>query len=296
MSNQDTQMSTAGGEVEDHSSSTVPAVTPSLSTSSPSPLAMLQTHPPPDALPDGWIVHKSRSQPGYVYYFNQFTGEKRWDLPFAAVGNLEGIKETIENLANLAKKETEQLSRRGSHGGSDNGNGDGNGDKNDGQDPRNQNQRSILKKTNTTSRKRDHEAASGSSSSGGNINNIKKKSRNEQVRVLHILKKHNRSRNPASWRQAKITISKDEAKDELRELMAILDESKGDPKELRATFEELAKTESDCSSAKRGGDVGFFGRKKMQPNFESASFGLAIGGMSGIVETSSGVHVILRLG
>jgi Parvulin-like peptidyl-prolyl isomerase len=118
----------------------------------------------------------------------------------------------------------------------------------------------------------------------------------EKVRVLHILKKHKDSRRPASWRQSKITISKEEAISELKEIISILDESRGDAKELRATFEELAKTESDCTSAKRGGDVGYFGRKKMQPNFEKASFSLRVGELSGIVETSSGVHVILRLG
>ena len=31
-----------------------------------------------------------------------------------------------------------------------------------------------------------------------------------------------------------------------------------------ATFAELASTESDCSSAKRGGDLGIFGRGMMQ--------------------------------
>lgn len=260
---------------------------------SPSPLAILQTNPAPDALPDGWIAHKSRSQPGFVYYFNQFTGENRWDLPFMDVKNLEGIKETIENLANLAKKEKEadQKEKILNHNHNMNNNGlESGGGKS---------QRSILKKSGggeemmatTTTKKR-----SRGSSDSNNHHTSSKKSRPEQVRVLHILKKHNKSRRPASWRQSKITISKEEAIDELKELMSILDESKGDPKELRATFEELAKTESDCSSAKRGGDVGFFGRKKMQPNFEAASFGLAIGEMSGIVETSSGVHVILRLG
>ena len=117
----------------------------------------------------------------------------------------------------------------------------------------------------------------------------------EKVRALHILKKHRDSRRPSSWRQAKITISKKQAVEELRELITILQDVASDPKELRATFEELAKTESDCTSAKRGGDLGFFGRKKMQPNFEKASFALAVGQMSKVVETSSGVHVILRL-
>lgn len=30
------------------------------------------------------------------------------------------------------------------------------------------------------------------------------------------------------------------------------------------TFEDVARTESDCSSAKKGGDLDFFGRGKMQ--------------------------------
>ena len=30
------------------------------------------------------------------------------------------------------------------------------------------------------------------------------------------------------------------------------------------SLEELASTESDCSSARQGGDLGFFGRGKMQ--------------------------------
>ena len=51
---------------------------------------------------------------------------------------------------------------------------------------------------------------------------------------------------------------------DLRELISILRESELDPKELRATFEELARTESDCSSAKRGGDLGFFGRSEFR--------------------------------
>jgi NIMA-interacting peptidyl-prolyl cis-trans isomerase 1 len=124
----------------------------------------------------------------------------------------------------------------------------------------------------------------------------KKKSSAKEVRALHILKKHAGSRRPASWRNPNITATLEEAREELSGLVEILQESAADPEELRATFEELARTESDCSSAKRGGDLGFFGRKKMQPDFELASFALNIGEMSGIVETSSGVHVILRIG
>lgn len=62
------------------------------------------------------------------------------------------------------------------------------------------------------------------------------------------------------------------------------------------TFEDLASEHSDCSSAKRGGDLGFFKRNQMQKPFEDAAFSLEIGEMSPIVETDSGVHIIKRTG
>ncbi len=40
---------------------------------------------------------------------------------------------------------------------------------------------------------------------------------------------------------------------------------------LREAFMELAKTESDCSSAARGGDLGSFGPGQMQRPFEAAA-------------------------
>lgn len=58
----------------------------------------------------------------------------------------------------------------------------------------------------------------------------------------------------------------------------------------------VARTESDCSSAEKGGDLGFFGRGKMQPPFEAAAFGLRVGQLAGPIETDSGVHIMLRLG
>ncbi len=51
---------------------------------------------------------------------------------------------------------------------------------------------------------------------------------------------------------------------------------------------------SDCSSAKQGGDLGDFGRGQMQKAFEDATYNLRVDEMSEIVDTDSGLHLILR--
>ncbi|BGO92874.1 Peptidyl-prolyl cis-trans isomerase, PpiC-type [Rhodotorula toruloides NP11] len=120
--------------------------------------------------------------------------------------------------------------------------------------------------------------ASASSDNGG------------KIRASHLLVKHSGSRRPASWRQANITRSKDEALEILKGHEKTLREAD----DLKATFAKLASTESDCSSARDGGDLGFFGRNQMQKPFEDAAFALDVGQLSDIVSTDSGVHVILR--
>ena len=49
------------------------------------------------------------------------------------------------------------------------------------------------------------------------------------------------------------------------------------------------------NSAKRGGDVGFFSRGMMQKPFENCAFSMKVGELSDIVESSSGVHILLRI-
>lgn len=61
-----------------------------------------------------------------------------------------------------------------------------------------------------------------------------------------------------------------------------------------ASFAELASKYSDCSSAKKGGDLGSFPRGAMQKPFEDAAFNLKIGELSEPVWTDSGVHIVLR--
>lgn len=108
-----------------------------------------------------------------------------------------------------------------------------------------------------------------------------------EVRCSHLLVKHKDSRRPSSWREETITRSKEEALDIINEYM-----EKITAKE--ATLQELAQKYSDCSSAKRGGDLGTFGRGQMQKPFEEAAFSLSVGQYSNIVETDSGLHIILR--
>ncbi len=111
----------------------------------------------------------------------------------------------------------------------------------------------------------------------------------KKVRAYHLLIKHIDSRRPASWKSDKITRSKDEAINILKNHLIKI-------KNGESTLSQIATTESDCSSAKRGGDLGFFERGQMQPPFENASFNLDIGEISDIIETDSGVHIIERTG
>lgn len=110
-----------------------------------------------------------------------------------------------------------------------------------------------------------------------------------KVRAIHLLVKHKDSRRPSSWREENITRTKEEAIELLKKYIDMIEA--GD-----STFEDLASKFSDCSSAKKGGDLGFFERNQMQKPFEEASFNLKVGEMSSIVETDSGVHIIKRTG
>jgi len=78
----------------------------------------------------------------------------------------------------------------------------------------------------------------------------------------------------------------------------ILVEKEDDAKELikqlekGADFEKLAKENSKGPSAAQGGDLGYFTRGRMVPEFDAVVFDLKTGGISAPVKTQFGWHVI----
>ena len=104
----------------------------------------------------------------------------------------------------------------------------------------------------------------------------------DRVQASHILLCY------AGAMQSTATRSKDEAQAEIDGIKARIDDG--------ADFTEMARAHSECPSAADGGSLGEFGRGAMVPEFEEAVFGLEVGGVSDVVETPFGYHLIHRNG
>lgn len=63
-----------------------------------------------------------------------------------------------------------------------------------------------------------------------------------------------------------------------------------------ADFETLARKYSTCPSKKKGGDLGWFGPRKMVMPFENVVKRLKIGQVSKPVRTQFGTHIIKKTG
>ncbi|MFH1803640.1 MAG: peptidylprolyl isomerase [Pseudomonadota bacterium] len=102
----------------------------------------------------------------------------------------------------------------------------------------------------------------------------------EQVRASHILLMY------AGSARSSATRSKDDALTEINALKQKINDG--------ADFAELAKANSDCPSGQQGGDLGFFGRGMMVPEFDAAAFTMEVGTTSDVVETDFGYHLLHR--
>nr|GMC96934.1 peptidyl-prolyl cis-trans isomerase Pin1 [Ipomoea batatas] len=115
----------------------------------------------------------------------------------------------------------------------------------------------------------------------------------DKVRASHILIKHQGSRRKASWKDPEgDAICKRTKEDAVAQLKSLRE----DIVSGKADFKDVASRYSDCSSAKRGGDLGKFGKGQMQKPFEAATYALKVGEISDIVDTDSGSHIIMRTG
>lgn len=109
--------------------------------------------------------------------------------------------------------------------------------------------------------------------------------------------KHKNSRRLASWKDESGIEIKSRSVDEAKAtLNKYLEEIKA-ASNPAGKFSEIASANSDCSSGPRnGGDLNWFGPGQMMAEFEDATYGLEVGGISGIVDTASGSHIIMRTG
>jgi NIMA-interacting peptidyl-prolyl cis-trans isomerase 1 len=213
-------------------------------------------------LPADWEVRHSRSK-NLPYYFNNVTKESRWEPP-------EGT-DTEKLKAYMAKHHTAALAQ--------------------------------LQGANAAAAVAAAAAASSSNAAtsssavdapavAANANAPSSSSASSRpdgkIRAAHLLVKHEHSRRPASWKEANITRTEDEA-------LAVIEEYQERIRSGEVTLGALAVSESDCSSARKYGDLGYFGRGDMQKEFEDAAFALGPGEISGVVKTASGLHLIERL-
>ena len=58
-------------------------------------------------------------------------------------------------------------------------------------------------------------------------------------------------------------------------------------------FARVAKRNSTCPSSAKGGELGWFSKGQMVPEFETAAFGAEVGKVVGPIKTQFGYHLIL---
>ena len=106
--------------------------------------------------------------------------------------------------------------------------------------------------------------------------NVQRFKQPEQVKASHVLIKTDKGADKAAIEKAK------------KRAQAIAKEAK----KPGTDFAELAKKKSEGPSASRGGDLGYFTRQRMVPEFAEAAFNMKKGEISEPVKSQFGFHVI----
>jgi parvulin-like peptidyl-prolyl isomerase len=127
-------------------------------------------------------------------------------------------------------------------------------------------------------------ADAGLAGTGSQANRGPEEPQPDRVHVAHVLVMHTQS----VMRQPSVTRSPDEARAFANQLLA------------RARAGEdviaLARQFSDePGHENKGGDLGFITRGQTVAPFETAAFALPVGGISDVVQTDFGFHIIKRI-
>ena len=86
---------------------------------------------------------------------------------------------------------------------------------------------------------------------------------------------------PERWRASHILVETPEEANAIKQKLA-----------QGASFEELAREKSKDATAKIGGDIGYFSKGQLVPEFEEECFKLQVGEVGNVVKTQFGYHVI----
>ena len=105
----------------------------------------------------------------------------------------------------------------------------------------------------------------------------------DEIAASHILISYKGAENA----DEKITRTKDEAKKLAEKVLK-------EAKKKDADFAKLAEKHSDGPTKTKGGDLGTFKKGKRAAEFDAAAFKLKVNGISDVVETKFGFHIIKR--
>lgn len=115
-----------------------------------------------------------------------------------------------------------------------------------------------------------------------------------EVQLLHILKKHVGCTKPMDATGKEVKITKGRAKLALGNMRKKLAMS-SDPAAQQRAFGALAREQSDCESAIKGGDLGRVDPGSLEGPMEEVAFSLGVGEMSEPFESPVGMHMLLRV-